>query len=92
MNESMKNRIKMVRAMETIVRNLNDEELIMDWLVVGVADGDINESTTDEELEWYAEDDNFVELMTTFRKIMSIATNESKEGGCFYCGGLVDVE
>lgn len=31
----------MVKAMEYIARQINDEEVLMPWLQLGVADGDI---------------------------------------------------
>ena len=34
-------RIKMVKAMEYIARNLNNEHIFYRWLMTGVADGDI---------------------------------------------------
>ena len=43
-------RIRMVKAMEEIIRNLNDEEEIEYWLMYGVADGDISENTPDEDI------------------------------------------
>ena len=36
-----KERVKMVKAMEYIARQLNDESIFMGWLSIGVADGDI---------------------------------------------------
>ena len=34
-------RIKMIKAMEFIVRQINDEDVFNPWLMLGVADGDI---------------------------------------------------
>ena len=34
-------RVKMVKAMEFICRQINDEDVFMGWLMNGVADGDI---------------------------------------------------
>lgn len=73
-------RIKMVRAMETIARSINDEEVFEGWLMCGVADGDIDESTTDEELSFYIEDENYSELMQTFLNVMSRA---KRSGGLY---------
>ena len=67
---NLKARAEMVRAMDLLVRSVNDESYVDPWLVVGVADGDITENTTDEDLENYCEDDDFVDLMTLFLKIM----------------------
>lgn len=75
-------RIAVVRAMETIARQINNENIFETWLTYGVADGDIDESTTDEELECYIEDDeNFAELMGTFTMVIARA---NKSGG-LYC-------
>ena len=76
-----KKRIAVVRAMETLARSINDESVFYRWLLYGVADGDIDENTTDEELEFYVEDDEqFADLMNTFLKCMSSAY---KSGGLY---------
>ena len=41
-------RCDLVRAMEMLVRAVNDEDYIEEWLINGVADGDIHPDTTDE--------------------------------------------
>jgi len=75
-----KARVEMVRAMDTIARSCNDEEVLMYWLSLGVADGDCE--GPDEDLETYFEDDeDFSELMGTFLKLMSSA----KKSGGLYC-------
>ena len=76
-----KKRIEVVRAMETLARSINDETIFYRWLLCGVADGDINENTSDEELEFYVEDDKiFGDLMHTFLKCMNGAY---KNGGLY---------
>lgn len=70
-NINLKERVSVVRAMDTIVRSLNDERDILWWLDSGVPDGEINEETTDEELYWLVDDDeSFADIMSTFIKIM----------------------
>lgn len=81
----IKERIEVIRAMETLARAVNDEMVFEKWLICGVADGDIDETTTDEELEYYAEDEAFAELMETFLKVMSMA----KKSGGLYVDGVV---
>ena len=81
-------RIGMIRAMETIARCINNEEIFMGWLMCGVADGDITPETTDEDLEWYAEDENFQDLMDCFLRRMARA----KASGGLYCDGIVSTE
>lgn len=87
-------RIKMVKAMEFICRQLNDEEIFCDyWLIDGVADGDIalgDLSVSDEDFEEYGtaywtSDDNFAELMKLFLVVMS----KAKRSGGLYCDGVV---
>ena len=82
---NLKERADVVRAMETIARCINDEDVFMGWLMGGVADGDINKDTTDEDLEWYCEDDNFADLMACFLRRMVGA----KKSGGLYCNGIV---
>ena len=86
-----KERTKMVKAMEFIVRQMNDMDEFMTWLVYGVADGDIDYgdlSDTDNEnsdTEYYTEDNNFSEIMELFLKMMSAA----KASGGLYCDGIL---
>lgn len=81
----------MVKAMEYIVRNVNNEDFIMPWLSVGVADGDIKygdlsaDAEADAELDYYIEDENLSDLMNLFLYTMRRA---SKDGG-LYCDGVV---
>lgn len=69
-------RKNMVLAMESLVRAVNNEELIEPWLMCGVPDGDIQQYTPDEVDEYFIEDNNFAELMGLFLKIMSRARND----------------
>lgn len=81
-------RIQAVRAMDFLARAVNDEYDLLFWLEEGVADGDIDENTTDEELLDYVEDDKtFAELMESFLYTMYIA---KKDGG-LYIDGVVSV-
>lgn len=87
-------RIKMVKAMEFLARQLNDEEIFYDfWLNDGVADGDIEYgdlSVKDEDFdEWgtayWIKDEEFSDLMHTFLVIMA----KAKKSGGLYCDGVV---
>ena len=70
-NINLKERVSVIRAMDTIVHSLNDEEYIAWWLEDGVPDGEIDEETVDEELYWLVDDDeSFADIMSTFIKIM----------------------
>lgn len=86
-------RIKMVKAMEFIARQINDENVFEGWLMGGVADGDIpygDLSVTDEDIEefdsYYIEDKHFADLMACFSRRMASAY---KSGG-LYCDGVCD--
>ena len=87
-------RIKMVKAMEYIVRNINDEGVFMDWLYSGVADGDIEYGNLDvtiedangeNDMDYYIRDAEFKDLMGLFLRLMRRA---EKSGG-LYCDGVV---
>lgn len=78
-------RTDVVRAMETLARSVNDEMVFEGWLMCGVADGDIDPTTEDEELEYYIEDETFAELMGTFLRVMARA----KKSGGLYVDGVV---
>ena len=70
-NINLKERVSVIKAMDTIVRSLNDEEYVAWWLEDGVPDGEIDEGTADEELYWLVDDDeSFADIMSTFIKIM----------------------
>lgn len=88
MENKIKERIELIRAMETVARAVNDEMVFESWLMCGVADGDIDEDTTDEDLEYYAEEETFAELMDTFLRMMARA----KKSGGLYCGDVVSNE
>lgn len=81
-------RAKVVRAMETIVRCVNNEDYIEAWFMCGVADGDITENTNDTDLEYYCERENFAELMGLFLRIM----NRARKDGGLYCDKVVSKE
>lgn len=87
-NKIAMERTRMVKAMEYIVRQVNDENCMDGWLMRGVADGDIEYgdfAPVDDNMEYYIEDDNFAELMEVFLKTMKLA---SYSGG-LYCGNVV---
>lgn len=92
-------RIKMVKAMEFIARQVNDEDVFQYWLANGVADGDIEygdlEVNPEDEMTdvcFYIGEENvegvafdaFEDLMSTFLKLMVKAW---KSGG-LYCDGV----
>lgn len=89
-------RIKMVKAMEFLARQVNNEDVFEEWLMMGVADGDIeygdltiNKDLDEEEASWYANDDKtFAGLMETFLSVMAGA----KEDGGLYCDNVVSEE
>lgn len=90
---NIKERMKMVRAMDTVIRNLNDEKFIMSWLTLGVEDHD--DDLSDEDLEFYCEDTVFADLMRLFCSIMNKATNEDKKHnfhGTLYCDNILSKE
>ena len=85
-------RMKMVKAMEYIARQLNDEEIAEAWATNGVADGDIEygdmSAEAGEDMDYYLEDQHFSDLMETFLHLMKAA----KKSGGLYCDGVVSGE
>ena len=85
-------RVKMVKAMEFIARQINNEETLMSWLWSGVADGDIeygNFDVDDGSADCYVEyDEDFADLMHTFLRCMVGAYND----GGLYCDNVVSKE
>ena len=84
-------RIKMLKAMEFIARNINDETILNRWLSLGIADGDIEYGDLSvgldnaDKLKYYMEDEAFADMMHNFLWCMARAW---KSGG-LYCDGLV---
>ena len=88
-------RIKMVKAMEFIARQINDEDVFYSWLSVGVADGDIEygdlqvtEDDADNLEYYYSDDKEFADLMETFLRIMA----KARKSGGLYCDNVVSKE
>lgn len=84
-------RQKMVKAMDFMVKSVNNENFVEDWLTNGVADGEIQYSDlelTDDFDEYYIEDREFKNLMSVFLKTMNRAW---KDGG-LYCDGVVSCD
>ena len=88
-------RMKMVKAMEFIARQVNNEEIFDAWLMDGVPDGDIEYgdlNVTGNDVDGYycggdgweqdEADKHFAELMDSFMWVMKEAW---KDGG-LYCG------
>lgn len=91
----LEERVKMVKAMEFICRQINDEDVFYGWLLSGVADSDIEygdlsvDNLDEDEATYYAEDDeNFACLMACFLRRMARA---EKSGGLF-CDGVSSTE
>ena len=82
-------RVKVVRAMDAIARCINDEEVFMPWLMMGVADGDCASDIPDSYIdEYYCDSDTFRELMECFLRRMKGAI----QSGGLYCDGVVTRE
>lgn len=86
---NVETRTKMVKAMEFIARQINDEMVFDSWLCNGVADEDIeygdlsseNEASDYSDFGYYINDKQFADLMETFLDCMKAA----KKSGGLYC-------
>ena len=87
---NIEERVRLIKAMEYIARQINDEDIFMSWLENGVADGDIEYGDLrydplDEDMKYYAGDDgNFADVINTFMSVMSRA----RASGGLYCDGV----
>lgn len=85
-------RDKLVRAMEYIARQVNDDGTVDLWLSLGVADGDIPYAvlTDDSEnrLAEYITDEGLSELMRVFLRVMTMAYTK----GGLWCDGVSSKE
>ena len=72
-------RIDLLRAMDLIMNNLNDESLYLRWLSIGIED-----ECTD--YDYYTETETFRDMMSAFCEIIHEATDES---GALYVDGVV---
>ena len=83
-------RKKMIACIEYIARQVNDEDVFEYWLTMGVADGDIKygDLSTDDIDDYYIDDKNFKEMMTTFLILM----NKAYKSGGLYCGDVVSLD
>lgn len=91
--QDKKDFVRAIRAMDFLagycVRNENDIE---GWWYCGVPDGDIKESTTDEEiLEMYDEDD-MKSFMGCFLRTMKRAARGNGMHGLYIAGIVADEE
>ena len=81
-------RKKMVLAMEYIARQINDEDVLMGWLMCGVPDGDLEygEWDVDKVDDSLVDDDrDFAELMECFLRRMK----DAERNGGLYCDGII---
>lgn len=81
-------RIKLVKAMEYVARQINDENVFYAWLTDGVADGDFDYGDLDvkpDDDDYYASDDAFASVMGAFLWCMA----KANESGGLYCDGVV---
>lgn len=87
MNNKIIERAKMVSCMEFIARQINDEDVLDTWLMCGIPDGDIEYGNLDyvDIDDYYLDDNNFENLMSTFLVCMKGAYNS----GGLYCGEIV---
>lgn len=68
-------RVKVIKAMDTLARCINDECIFNSWLISGVADGD-GESTDANIADNYTEDETFRDLLSLFLKLMYRASRD----------------
>lgn len=80
-------REKMLRAMETVARALNDEGVFEYWLVAGPGDGEIEDGEPVD--DYYLKDEVFADMMDSFARLMKKATRKDEYKGAFYVDGIL---
>ena len=82
-------RRKAIVCMEYLARQINDEDILMGWLMCGVPDGDIEYGNLSIDAvyseDYMVSDEGFKDLMTCFLRKMS----QAYEDGGLWCGGVV---
>ena len=68
----------MIRAMDMLARQTNNETALETWFQQGISDGDIDTETPDEMLNDYISDEKFADVLDTFLCVMS---ESYKQGG-----------
>lgn len=86
-NIDIEERIELLRAMDCIMRHMNDEEVIMTWLEVGIPDGACEDDDDCELIDIAEDNGEFSEIMDTFVNLMQVARNEPLKG-TLYCDGV----
>ncbi len=71
-------RYAMIRAMDMLARQTNNEAALEMWFAQGISDGDRDLETPDERLSDYINDDKFADVLDTFLCVMS---ESYKQGG-----------
>lgn len=78
-------RAEIIRSMDRLARAINDESIFEWWLIDGVADGDIDGTETDDDLEYYTNNETFKEILNLFLYVMS----QAKKSGGLYVDGIL---
>lgn len=88
MSRKVDERRKAIVCMEYIARQVNDEGILMSWLMCGVPDGDIKYGDLDIDAvyseDYMVSDEGFKDIMSCFLRCMYAAYND----GGLYCGGI----
>ena len=71
-------RYTIIRAMDMLARQTNNEVALELWFAQGISDGDVDLETPDEMLNDYISDEKFCDVLDTFLCVMS---ESYKQGG-----------
>lgn len=85
MNEQ--ERIKMLEAMDFIIRHFNDEVAIDTWLYCGLPDGTVESGTT----STYIDDESMADIMDSFVYVMAKFCDVENRRGTLACDGVLSM-
>lgn len=73
--EILLERVKVLKALDTIAKTLNDEYYLENWFSYGVPDGEIDDTTQDNYLLDYVKNDkDWQNLLDLFVKLIRLAS------------------
>ena len=71
LKKKQQNKVNILRAMDEIILSANNEDHIMLWLSLGIADGDSENFTDEEFYEYYCEDEElYADIINLFCRMI----------------------
>ncbi len=82
--QQIEKRATVLKAMDTIAKLVQNEDVFEIWLDFGIPNGTIDEKTMPEDLEELCDNESMLDIMYTFQKLIKRA---DKNGGLYLFDG-----